>query len=393
MKRDRLAWVVMALLAMAAGWWLSLNTEWVEDSQPRGAQGEALTNPVYAFEQMLRRLGMQVEHRESLDPMPPRQARLLLLSSDWAVIPGRAEQLHQWVLQGGHLVLTHSAGWAEEGLTGWVPVDVAEAGNKDKRKALPPSSKPSPSAAAPSPNTRTELISSPPLWEGVERIVTCDFNHQFQRLRTRPGRMASWTLARGDDAHALRLPLGQGSVTVLNTAAYLFHNTPALRCDTPLMLAAALQAEPGATAWIYLDEKREPLLPWLWQQGWIAIVAGLLALAAALWRGAVRFGPRQAPAPRLRRSISEQVRGLGAYLQRGGTEALLAAQQRALDETAARALPNYRRLPRAERVQAISARTGLPADALAVAMTARHATRAELPPRLQLLETARRRLL
>ncbi len=40
---------------------------------PLEAQGEALL----AFEQMLRKLGMQVEHRETLDPMPPRQARSL----------------------------------------------------------------------------------------------------------------------------------------------------------------------------------------------------------------------------------------------------------------------------------------------------------------------------
>ena len=45
---------------------------------------------------------------------------------------------------------------------------------------------------------------------------------------------------------------------------------------------AILQAEAGATVWFYLSEKRQALLPWLWQEGWIAVVLGSLTLAAAL---------------------------------------------------------------------------------------------------------------
>ncbi|MFO1250687.1 MAG: hypothetical protein U1E77_05970 [Inhella sp.] len=192
--------------------------------------------------------------------------------------------------------------------------------------------------------------------------------------------------------HALRVPLGRGSVTALNSGTNLFHNEPALRCDNPLLLAAALQAEAGATAWIYLHEKRQALLPWLWQSGWIAILMGLLALAAALWRAAVRFGPLMAAAPRLRRSISEQVHGLGAYLHKEGREALLAAQQRALLEAAQRSLPGFARLSHAERAAALAAATGLAALELSTALSTRFCTRAQLPSLLLLLETARRRL-
>jgi len=423
MTRERLVWL-LAVLGLALGaWWLSINTEWVEEDSPRPATGAARDNPVYAAEQLLRRLGMQVVRHEALTAMPPERARLVLLSSDWELMPERAEQLQQWVQRGGHLVLMQGAGWHDTALKAWVPIEVFDTPAQPKARPRQPSTAERVIADL----SRVDLASTPPLWADTERFTACKFMFDDQALRAKPGQQTDWTLTRvvrtqaaqavvdrQDEAlqamqakpaakspnsakdakavQALRVPVGQGSVTLLNTPPFLFFNGSALRCDNPLLLAAAVQAEPGATVWIYLHEKREALLPWLWHSGWIAILAGALALAAALWRGAVRFGPRIAPSPRLRRSISEQVRGLGAYLQSGGREALLTAQQRALHEVAQRRLPRYERLPLSERVRAIAAATGLDAEDLASALTARICTRAELPQRLQLLETARRRL-
>lgn len=428
MKTERLIWLLAMLALAGGGWWLSANTEWVEEHRPRDAQGEARDNPTYAFEQLLRRLGMTVAHKEALDGMPPPQARLLLLSNDWQLMPGRAEQLHQWVLGGGHLVLMQPRSWDDTALADWVPVDQIDVKLPEKaapKPAPPPpppkKKKPRPSwATAPALPQKRGLASTPPLWGGTDWIFACHAFYPEWVLRTRPGHAATWTLtlvdrkrktqtqallAQQDQAlrppqssppvppvQAVRVPIGQGSVTVINAYHFLVYNQQALDCDNPLLLAAAVQAEPGATAWIYLQEKREALLPWLWHSGWIAIVAGGLALAAALWRAAVRFGPRLAPAPRLRRSISEQVRGLGAYLHGGGREALLTAQQRALTEQATRSLPRFARLPVAGRAQAIAQATGLAAGELASALSARFCTRLELSQHLQALETARRRL-
>jgi hypothetical protein len=193
-------------------------------------------------------------------------------------------------------------------------------------------------------------------------------------------------------AQVLRVAVGRGSVTVLNTGVTAFYSGPALRCDNALLLAAALQAEPGATVWIYRHERREALLSWLWHRGWLAIVVGLLALAAGLWRSAGRFGPLLAPPPRLRRSISEQVRGLAAYLHREGRDALLVAQQRALHDTATRRLPGYGRMAKSARAVALASATDLPLDDLARALGARDCRRVDLPQHLHWLETARRRL-
>jgi hypothetical protein len=396
MTARRVAWL-LAVVAVALGaWWLSVSTEWVEEDSLRPARGEARDNPVYAFEQLLRRLGMTVAHHEALDTLPPPGARLVMLSGDWRLMPGRAEQLHQWVRRGGHLVLTQDAGWKDSPLETWLPL-------RDLGLKRPgPARKPPPAPAASAPGgrqvvaeRRIPLVSTPPLWEGIEKLAACDWFADYQTLQTRPGHAEAWTLRLVEPTQSvqvMRVPLGQGSVTAMNTSGRIFHNPTVLGCGFPVLLAAVVQAEPGATAWIYLHEKREPLLPWLWQRGWIAIVIAALALAAALWRAAVRFGPRLAPAPRLRRSISEQVRGLGVYLHRSGHEALLAAQQRALNEVATRTLPRFARLPPAERARAIADATGLAHDELSTALSMRFCTRAQLPQHLQVLEAARRRL-
>ncbi|WP_067272945.1 DUF4350 domain-containing protein [Mitsuaria sp. 7] len=414
MTRERLFLLLAALVLIAGGWWLSDNTEWVEEDVPRPATGEARDNPVYAFEQIMRKLGMHAEHHEQLDRMPPEGARLVLLSPNWELVPERAAQLRAWVERGGHLVLLQGADWDDTRLESWVPVfafDISEKvrrqGEQARAAAAARAAKPTPApghgaSAAGGGNhkddededeNRDEADSEPPVFGDIDSLDLCHSFNWNKRLRVKPGREAVWTLTQEHGQQLIRVIQGRGSVTVLNASPWLFQRQSPLGCDNALLLAATVQADPGATVWIYLNEKREALTPWLWHSGWIAIVLGALALAAALWRAAVRFGPRLAAPPRLRRSISEQVRGMGAYLHRHGRDALLAAQQRALDDAAIRHVRGYARLPMADRAHAVATATGVARDDLYAAMASKFCTRAELPGRLHLLETARRLLL
>ncbi len=425
MKREWLGRLLVLLVLVLGGWWFTTQTEWVDTERERPAQGEARDNPVFAFELLMRELGLQASHHETLEVLPPPGARLVLLSGDWALNPKLPGQLKRWVQQGGHLVLTSPADWANSALQSWLPVQ------EGKAEWAPSSGRAAPAESTllnaedltttPAKaqaylkaikNRRYRLYVTPPLRGGSEELDACGESFVFGahlKLRANsqlPAQAVEWALRyeqpkSGKDekpdtslwsSPALRVALGEGSVTVLQASNTLFMNPSVLRCDHPLVLAAAVQAEPGATVWLYLHEKREALLPWLWQQAWIAIVIALLALALWLWRAAVRFGPLQASSPRLRRSVAEQVHGLAAYLRRGSPEALLAAQQRALTDVATRRLHGFARLAVAERAQAIAAATDLPAHDLAVALTERFCTRARLPSQLLLLETARRRL-
>jgi hypothetical protein len=469
MNRDRVKvlFVAVAVLLLAiGGWWLLSHTEWADRPVWRGATGEAKTNPVYAAEQLLRRLGMTAEHRDTMTALPPQHGRLVILSDDWSAVPGQSERLHTWVKQGGHLVLMSGTAWRSTPLADWVPVgvkmvdegarktrkDAQEAPNgpkapktgqekpqhedpadadededeasedgmsqdgddadsdegndtshesyecKDNRRAgstsdgkTAPAGGTAVSASASAPDAPDASDASPT----INRWKQCGlFQPQLRLKRTGPqvGYDWLWDVIDTDGHQALRLPVGDGTVTVLNSAPSVFMQTTILDCDHAPLLTQALQAEAGATAWFYLSETREALLPWLWHQGWIAVVLGALTLAAALWRQAVRFGPALPTPPRLRRSIGEQVRGMGHYLMRQGCEALLLAQQRALESTAGRRLVDYSRHPLPDRARRIAQATGVSEHDLLAALSARFCTRAELPARLQILELARRRL-
>ncbi|WAC74815.1 DUF4350 domain-containing protein [Roseateles sp. SL47] len=430
MTRGRWLWALGLVLLGLGAWWISANTVWDERPIYKPPQGEARTNPVYAMEQLLRKLGVQAEHRDTLEALPPPQARLVLMSDDWNLMPERAEQLHAWVKQGGHLVLLTGTSWHDTDLDDWVPIDTHFVNEKSFRPAAAAPTPQAPAASQPSRRGTQDQGEAPSEEDGDDEededsdameapaspvppvapaasgaaqedqpwqpsavgLKDCHLFSANLRLKQRPDARPIWRVMQGNGAQALRVAVGQGTVTALNVSnSALMRETP-LECDNSVLLVASLQAAPGTTVWFYLNEKRESLAPWLWHRGWIAVVLAALALMAALWRKAVRFGPALAVSPRLRRSIGEQVRGLGHYLHRHGSEALMVAQQRALEDTAARRLAHYARLPVPERVRRIAEATGVAEADLASALSARFCTRAELPSRLHVLETARRRL-
>jgi hypothetical protein len=138
MKRDWLIRLLVLLGIGLGGWWLTTRTEWVETERERPAQGEARDNPVFAFELLMRELGLRASHHETLDVLPPPGARLVLLSGDWALNPTLPTRLERWVQQGGHLVLTFDANWQASNLLRWVPVETTEAHRAQAKRPAEP---------------------------------------------------------------------------------------------------------------------------------------------------------------------------------------------------------------------------------------------------------------
>jgi hypothetical protein len=125
----------------------------------------------------------------------------------------------------------------------------------------------------------------------------------------------------------------------------------------------------------------------------VAVVLTLLAVAAGLWRGLRRFGPRLAPAMPVRRSMGEQISGTAQFLERHSPQALHRAALRALDETAHQCVRRYAALSVSERARALAGLTALPESSLAHALHPDAQVRPQqLGTLVQLLETARRRL-
>lgn len=388
--KERLVQIVIGLVLLVGGAWLVSATEWADEETPRPARGEAATNPLYAVQALLRELGATVVRRDSLDAMPPPEARLVLDSEHWDLFPDRAERLQQWVEQGGHLIIPgrlvdHAS------LEDWLPV-VRKNRIRPEPTEAPESDEPPAAATAPSPKVAdcrslVEAEGVPPAYARTRSFRACGQSIIAQVVPVERQGAPLWSVAGPQGVEITRMPFGQGTVTVLGTWS-LLHNTSLLRDDNPLLAAAALQARAGAQVWFVVEEAREPFLPWIWRHGWVAIVLGLLALASALWRAAVRFGPLIGPAGTARRSMAEQIRGTAEFLHQHGDGALHGAQVRALDEVASRRLP----VSASERTAAIAQASGLDPRVLERAWQARPRSPAALVDDLTVLETALRRL-
>lgn len=379
MSRGALVRIGLVLLAALGVWWLLTATEWVEVEVDQPPRGEVARNRLFVAEQLLQRLGTRVERRTDLEALPPAGARLLLESHHWDLFPERAGRLRRWVEDGGHLVLRASMVEDEE-IEEWIPVD------QHPRQRVTPGGPDGPKRQPTPPSCRSLPTNVPDA--GAIRLCGARYH---RLLYPREGQPALWAVLDGDGAELLRVPVGRGTVTVI-APWNLASNTELLRTnsDHAYAFASALQAAPGATVWVVAEESRLGFLKWLWQQGWIALLLALVALAAWAWRSAVRFGPLAGAAPAERRSMREQVEGTGEFLRHHAPAALHAAQLRALQEAARARLPGADRMGRPALAEAIARATGVRAGDLERAMQLRAAHFVAVD--LELLELARRRL-
>jgi hypothetical protein len=424
MKLDRqhALFAFIALVLGAGGVWLALHTEWVEVQVPDPIKGEALRDADYRLKQLATRLGATVSAPANLAELPPPGATLMLSSTQWNLFPERAQALRRWVEAGGHLWLPYRYQGEVDAAMAWVPVKWVRVA---KPKATSPSQAPPPAAASasapeaeaddedddddddsPAPAPVPAPASAPggkPRCPGVGEPahVTPVFgtHHLFEaclfmRETLRSKVPVQWALYGQHGQVVARVPVGRGSVTV--ASAYMpWDNSQLLRSDNALLAAATLRIHPGQTLWFVRDEARPPLLSFLWSTGAPAVWLGAFALALALWRGAVRFGPRAAVLPTVRRSVAEQIRGTAHFIRHHGSTALHAAQLRALHDVARPRIHGFDALIVGERAQAIAKLTSLDAHTLARAMNPELSAALSRHPgtALALIETARRRLL
>ena len=404
----------VALVLGAAGIWLALHTEWVEVQVNDPPTGAALRDNDYRLKQLATRLGAQVSAPANLDRLPPPGATLVLSSTHWNIFPERAQVLRRWIEAGGHLWLPYQ-GAVDETLA-WIPVTWARIPKPKPAVAAPPRAASAAddddedddeddekAPAEPAPKASPAATITKPRCPGVgepAHVTPAFGTHRlfdaclYARETLRPSVPVQWALYGEHGAVVARVPVGRGSVTVAS-ATMPWGNAQLLNSDNALLAAATLRLQPGQILWFVQDEARAPLLSFLWSTGTPAVLLGVLALAFALWRGAVRFGPRAAVLPTVRRSVAEQIRGTAEFIHHHGGRALHAAQLRGLHDAARPRIQGFDALILGERAQAIAKATSLDAHTLARAMNPelnsalnRHPSAA-----LALIETARRRLL
>jgi hypothetical protein len=411
---------LLGLAAIGAlGLWLVFATEWVDVWRPTPPRGEAARDGHYAIKQIVGKLGGKVTSPDNLDRLPPPGATLVLESNQWDFLPGRSQQLREWVeVHGGHLVLPS---FFTTGATiDWLPLrqkkrakgaDLScpasgdsdgddEKDTDDEREDVEPTPSrprpPDPLFVGPQDSPRdqcptlAERVGGDAQAEPLRRYRLCQ-GDGLTGLEATPAAAESWALVGTRGAPVLRATLGSGRITAMSAWGFL-DNRSIFMGDHAQVALAMLDLRPGGDVWFVIDEKREALLMWLWHRAGPAIGLALLAMTFALWRGARRFGPLLPEPPLARRSVAEQIRGTSAFVLRGGGAALLAAARRALDDAARQRIAGYERMTMGQRVEALRQPTGLAADVLTRALDPQLPPRRALPDKLAVIEQTRRRL-
>lgn len=383
MNRNLIVGIVVVVLLGALGYWLASVSHWEEVEIPGTPKGEALTNPFYSLQHLSESLGAHTQLRHEIVSMPPPGGVIVLDFWNWDIIPERRHRLEQWVSDGGRLV-ANVAQLSDEGFQEWSGIKQLQESSLPKRIH----------------RSNLAALNTP----------ACGANEKLLTSVTEPGakfdtfgflpigitttRKSTWRLHDEDGAtQALRIPIGRGSVTVLN--AYVVSNRDVLCEDYGLLFAAATQVHHGDTITFLTEGQGGSLLGLIWQYGAPVVALVGVWIALWLWRSGVRFGPLVAPTESARRSLAEQIRGTGQFTLRfGGGAALYAATVRALNEVASRHILHYERLTASEQVSALEKVTRLSAADLTRALEDRDArSRKEIRKTIAFLEAVRRRLI
>jgi hypothetical protein len=409
--------------------WFGSHLRFTETKVPLPLQGEAISNPFYAAIKLSEQLQARAAW-ERVFTVPATDSVVLLSNWNWSLSRARRERIESWVAAGGRLVVDNSLVGGAEEFEKWTGVSHVDHDEDTDADEVPNDAEP-----ADAESTDTETPDVEPVDESAdgdpaggesgepnenkrrrklsrtERNLVEQFIQQDCSSLTEDGtnrnlrvcgldfssslsssRKLSWALRNGRRIEALRVPVGRGSVTVLNASPFRYRDFVA--GDHPTLFVTATQLHHGDDVFFFTEEDHASLLTLTWRYGAPVMLLLAALIVLALWRNVSRFGPLAAVPDKARRSLAEQIRGTGQFTLRfGGGRALHAAVVRALREAAIKRLPMYDRMSTEDRVAAIAKLTGVLASELGPALNySGSRSPHELRNVIAVLETARRRL-
>ena len=377
-------WVALLSVIVVGfiGFYIAGNTYWEDIPIPTPPKGEAITNPFYATQKFAEALGASTK-RERILAVPSPKSVMVLSVWHWDLTPQRQAAIKPWVEAGGRLVVDSmlsgdlaefeswsGIGWEynEQAADKYFETLDDDQDYAESNRCVP--------AEEVTPNTG-------------DTYELCGGNFSYLKA----SRPEQWALRDEVGPQAIRVAVGQGSVTIINGTP--FTRQAIFDGDHSWAFIAATQLQRGDEIIFLTEDDHPPLLSLMWLYGAPVVVGVLVLVALFLWRGALRFGPTMGvPEPR-RRSMAEQIRGSGHFAMKFGEGvALHTAAVRALTEAASRRIPAYARLPRPQKITALSKATGMSGESVLLAVDGASKRRPkELPNTLALIESARRQLL
>jgi hypothetical protein len=391
--------ILLGLLGLLI-YWVASNTYWDEIKIPSALRNEAATNPFYGAQRLVEKLGATSSWDRFQRQSSP-EAVSVVSSWHWDLAEGRRSRMEQWVESGGRLVLDRTLVGGQEAFERWSGISRQQPRRADKQdddtrkddeEEQEEEEDDSALAMLMSRNCRfLHQTGRPgaPADPNARSFEMCGPGDQSHLVTTRP---VAWALHDEAGDQVVRVNVGKGSVTVINSEPFRFKQI--LEGDNAALLVAATQLRRGDEVHFLSEEEHPSILTLMWLLGWPVVLLALALIALALWRNSVRFGPLVAVPDPARRSLAEQIRGTGRFVLRfGGGKALHAAAVRALNEAARRRVAAYSRLSSSERVDALARLTGIDATALGPAIHHDGPRRQhDLRQAIALIESARRRL-
>jgi len=332
-----IAFAVLAVLGLLAVWWMH-TFERVEQDVSVPLHGEARYNPLYGLKKALQAHGVEVDSRANLNlrAMDLGEEDTLVLAADVRTLSAaQAEELLDWVDEGGHLVFSLPQG--SEGRGG----DLIESLHLSVA-------------------SHRTCVSWPA--EGKADNAEHCFGYAF---KLKAGERKQFGLLLGDkdkgDYYLGRHPRGDGDWTAAGNLDFLYTEElkrPGYAEFAWQVLAPAVQS--GKVHLVYAADV-PPLHVLLVRYGWPALLPALFALLAWLWARSQRFGPLLPVAAAHRRALREHIQAAGEFtFRRGRAATLYAAVRRAFDERLRRDAPAIAALDGDALVEALAARSGQP---------------------------------
>jgi hypothetical protein len=378
MTQTRLLWTFVVMVVLGLGVFVATNTYWGDVQVPAALRGAAARNPFYAAQGLAESLGATTARQGDLAGVGS-DAAVVLTAYGWDVSTARRTEFERWVEGGGRLVVDASLSVGGDVFERWSGI----------ARVVPELTDDDVLGAPEDVCTHVDEIAAGTGVAPSRDLLICGV---LGGSSLETSRDPMWGLADEAGLQVVRMAVGRGSVTAINTEPFRFRDL--LEANHGELFVAATQLASGDRIVFVSEEEPSSLLALAWRYGAPFVVVLLLWIALALWRGAVRFGPLAAAPEAARRSLAEQIRGTGRFTVRlGGGVALHAAALRALREAAVRRIAGYDRLEPAAQVAALADAAAVDRAELARALDPPAARRpSELRTALALLEAARRHL-
>ena len=390
---------IALLLLVAAVTWFLQNYEQVDVEVETDVAEAVKTNPMVAAERFLTANGYDaasVSGRQLLDELPAPSDTLIINNLFHSLSTGREEALLDWVMSGGHLLITPKKSWTEKEMSGYGLLDrlgIHRHGSDFSFFGLSP-----------------EMLGGEEIirfrFPGVAEPLEAEFRsttwlHSDKRVPdfaipkgglTGEGTGSADPDGRASDPqyHLVQLNYGNGRVTVTSDNNFLTNDFIG-EYDHAWLLHLLIQSH--GKVWLLYDKSMPSLWSMLVEHTSPLLAAAALLLCLVLWYSMRRIGPLVEPVENRRRDLIEHLDATSRFFWRNGDLACVTrtTQQRVLDYWKNQHAC-LMRMPEQGQAEWISKHSGLALNEVEYALFRDAVTREQLTRQAQLIQLLRLRI-